>query len=463
MKKLLGGIILGLLFGFSLSLIFAWTNPSGNPPSGGGVLQTQNTGLFINTSTYFISDVGIGTTAPTAKLDVRGVLSVGPAGAWASEDFIGLEPGGTFSKIIFNNLRFYEGGYGDVVTINDGNVGIGTTSPLASLDVAGNARISGDIYISGSNRWRIHSPDDGRTTLYIAPGGSTGWNWGAQTLFDNNGNVYFSGNVGIGTTNPTVKLDVKGNLYVDPNSLGGASTISLAVGDTDTGLNSAGDGALDLYSNNVNTMSVRPGNVGIGTTNPVVRLDVRGALSVSSADPRASEDFIALQPVGTFGYISFKNLRFYEGGYGDVVTINDGNVGIGTITPGGYKLYVNGYVYALGYQYASDIRLKKEIKELNGTLEKVMNLHPISFIWNEKSENSGKKDIGIAGQEIEKYFPELVFKNNGYISVDYSKLSVVAISAIREQQKIIEEQAQKIKVLEEKVKELEEILRKNEK
>ena len=91
MKKLLGGIILGLLFGFSLSLIFAWTNPSGNPPSGGGVLQTQNTGLFINTSTYFIS-----------------------------------------------------------------NVGIGTTSPLARLDVAGNARISGDIYISGSNKWIIH-------------------------------------------------------------------------------------------------------------------------------------------------------------------------------------------------------------------------------------------------------------------------------------------------------------------
>jgi hypothetical protein len=133
-----------------------------------------------------------------------------------------------------------------------------------------------------------------------------------------------------------------------------------------------------------------------------------------------------------------------------------GNVGIGTTNPGGYRLYVNGSLYASSYYCASDIRLKRDIQELNGTLEKVMNLHPISFVWNEKSEKSGKKDIGISGQEIEKYFPELVFKNDdGYISVDYSKLSVVAISAIKEQQKIIEEQAQKIKILEEKIKELE--------
>jgi hypothetical protein len=161
--------------------------------------------------------------------------------------------------------------------------------------------------------------------------------------------------------------------------------------------------------------------------------------------------------VGRIGTESWHDLRLMAGYGNDVVTITTGgNVGIGTTNPGGYKLYVNGSLYASSYYCASDIRLKRDIQELNGTLEKVMNLHPISFVWNEKSEKAGKKDIGISGQEIEKYFPELVFKNDdGYISVDYSKLSVVAISAIKEQQKIIEEQAQKIKILEEKIKELE--------
>ena len=494
MKKLLGGIILGLLFGFSLSLIFAWTNPSGNPPSGGGVLQTQNTGLFINTSTYFISNVGIGTTNP---------------------------------------------------------------NPWARLDVAGNARISGDIDISGSNRWTIHSPDDGRTTLYIAPWGGTDWNWGAQTRFDNNGNVYFSGTVGIsgkvgiGTTAPGRKLHIVDNVDVNVESLLITNTLNRAslrlVGNStgDSGAASANvqfydsagtDNAhlvfesaksgdpLAVWINSIRRLGIYggtsglsvgsysgtvppadgmiiPGNVGIGTTEPIGRLGVVGGLIYAgdtntrfgaqmSGDDAGrgvfgSNMYVAgdntIRTFGThasYGYsgVSFEwgNIKFYSQGGATVqdaivspstrMIINtDGNVGIGTTNPGGYKLYVNGSVYASSYQCASDIRLKKEIKELNGTLEKVMNLHPISFIWNEKSENSGKKDIGIAGQEIEKYFPELVFKNNGYISVDYSKLSVVAISAIREQQKIIEEQAQKIKVLEEKVKGLEEILRKNEK
>jgi hypothetical protein len=70
MRKILIGILLGLSLGISFSL-FAWVNPSQNPPSGGGVLQTSNTGLTINTSTYFISgNVGIGTTAPGAKLHI---------------------------------------------------------------------------------------------------------------------------------------------------------------------------------------------------------------------------------------------------------------------------------------------------------------------------------------------------------------------------------------------------------
>ena len=251
-----------------------------------------------------------------------------------------------------------------------GNVGIGTTNPGASLDVAGNARISGDIDISGSNRWTIHSPDDGRTSLYIAPWGGTGWNWGAQTRFENNGNVYFSGNVGIGTTNPIGRLGVVGGLIYagDTNTRFGAQMSGDDAGRGVFGSNIyvAGDntirtfgthasygysgvsfewGNIKFYSQGGATVQdaiVSPstrmiintdGNVGIGTTNPTVKLDVRGVLSVGSSGVWSSEDFIGLEPSGSFNRIIFNNLRFYEGGYGDVVTINGGNVGIGTTNP----------------------------------------------------------------------------------------------------------------------------------
>ena len=46
----------------------------------------------------------------------------------------------------------------------------------------------------------------------------------------------------------------------------------------------------------------------------------------------------------------------------------------------------------------------------------------------------GKKEIGIVGQELEKVFPELVLRSGPeeYRSVDYSRLSVVLLEALKE-------------------------------
>ena len=52
-----------------------------------------------------------------------------------------------------------------------------------------------DIVYNGGNNWILHTPDDGRRTLYIAPSrayGNTDWNWGAQTRFEPDGTVHFA-------------------------------------------------------------------------------------------------------------------------------------------------------------------------------------------------------------------------------------------------------------------------------
>ena len=52
------------------------------------------------------------------------------------------------------------------------------------------------MVMGGSNSWILHTPDDGRTTLYIAPGvNGESWDWTNQTSIENNGNVRIQGDL----------------------------------------------------------------------------------------------------------------------------------------------------------------------------------------------------------------------------------------------------------------------------
>ncbi|MBI3010977.1 MAG: hypothetical protein HYY58_00590 [Candidatus Omnitrophica bacterium] len=100
-----------------------------------------------------------------------------------------------------------------------GNVGIGATSTSQKLDVVGGVRLTDDLQFFGaSSRWILHTPDDGRTALFFAPWGGADWDWSRQTVFTNDGNVSFSGAIGLGTgsPNPLTKLHVvNSRVFID--------------------------------------------------------------------------------------------------------------------------------------------------------------------------------------------------------------------------------------------------------
>ena len=102
--------------------------------------------------------------------------------------------------------------------------------------------------------------------------------------------------------------------------------------------------------------------------------------------------------------------------------------------------------------YSSDIRLKENIKPLEGTLEKIDNIRGVTYDWKELTEEQRKtvhshtgSDIGVIAQEVEKVFPDLVEdRPHGYKAVNYEKLSAVLLSAVKELKQEVEDLKKKI-------------------
>lgn len=156
----------------------------------------------------------------------------------------------------------------------DGKVGIGTMSPGSELEISdGDSYSTLMINNTGTNGkgYYFHSTSDGAS-------------YGAGKLImssttEANILTFNSGNVGIGTANPGVPLEVVGTLkntdgYISMAAAGGTANIGTQNGDFRVGINGAGISTPAVLVNS-------SGNVGIGTTNPGAKLDVNGGIKSS--------------------------------------------------------------------------------------------------------------------------------------------------------------------------------------
>ncbi len=216
-----------------------------------------------------------------------------------------------------------------------------------------------------------------------------------------------TGNVGIGTTAPTEKLDVNGNLdvansiYVDGaatntgNKAPGLVFGGQLSGETISSKRTAGTNqyGLDFYTSSTLQMTVAAGgNVGIGTNTPASKLTVAGSIAPA-----------------------------FDNSY------NLGNAGARW-----YNVYASN-----SFIQGSDRRLKTNIKALNYGLKEVLALQPVSYNWKEKPTTGHK--IGLIAQDVRKVVPEVVIGDEAKekLGMNYAELIPVLINAIKEQQKEI--------------------------
>ncbi len=110
----------------------------------------------------------------------------------------------------------------------------------------------------------------------------------------------------------------------------------------------------------------------------------------------------------------------------------NGNARFRSIASGTYLGPVNRTSDGTLTTATSDARLKSNIEPLQNSLDKVMQLQGVSFLWTD-NQQMGRR-IGFVAQEFEKVLPELSFTNpaDGYKGINYAELTAVLAEAVKE-------------------------------
>jgi len=137
-----------------------------------------------------------------------------------------------------------------------------------------------DIVSGGSNQWILHTPDDGRTSLHIAPWTNNSWSWSAETIFLDNGDINANGNIQTRFGHAfgcriSDNFNYNNNLipnygflwYLDQSN---SNYPLLAL---------SGYGGLKLFTGGrMNFFMNSDGKIGIGAGDPTAMLDVNGTV-----------------------------------------------------------------------------------------------------------------------------------------------------------------------------------------
>lgn len=286
-------------------------------------------------------------------------------------------------------------------------------------------------------------------------------------------------NIGIGTIDPTARLDIRATNALHIRG----ATPYLSFRDTNV---AAGRFNIQAYNGGARFV----GEDWLSGANPggFVRIDRAGRVGFGAANPeRAIQIGPGVDPMFTIepsdaspnaGYIRFGDgtgwqLHFGRSRQGSGGTLTTGTAGVIMSIKDNSPSGIGGTVilkhavqvdslYGSGASptpvcrnslnllslCGSSRRYKTDIKPFSGGLQLVNRLQPVSFVWKEDRH----EDIGLIAEDVAEVEPRLTFKNgDGVIEgVNYSQLTTTLIDAIKEQQAQIEDLKAAVARLEER-------------
>jgi hypothetical protein len=342
-----------------------------------------------------------------------------------------------------------------------GNVGIGVSDPATygSLAVyAGSAATSRQVIISpnsnsyngqlsflrlGTTVWNVGIDQADSNKFKIANSGTYSLSSGTAMTIDG------SGNVGIGTTSPSAKLDVSGNVAILGS--GGSATNRLSLtyngttGEATIGPNSTGGSTfLTLGTSSSGTYAERAridssGNLLVGgTTSPTgsgnIYVNTRVYVGTTNTDPTANR-------VNGVNILSGGSVYARANTSWDLGRDVTSGQHIGFYTDNGSARVTAGNISSNGnvtsYNTGSDYRLKEDVAPIIGGLQTISALKPVTYTWI----GNKQKGEGFIAHELVSVIPLAVTGEKDAVKedgspdiqgVDYSKIVVHLVAAIQE-------------------------------
>lgn len=388
--------------------------------------------LGIGTDIYRLNgDVGIGTTNPLYKLDVKGDINLT----------------GTLYQngVIFSGSKWTSGSGNDIYRLN-GNIGIGTSTISEKLTVSGNVSAGQIISTVSSGTPPLVVLSDTQVTNLNAsflrgklpPSGDIVGTTDTQTLSNKT------------LTSPTLNSPVVNSVGIQiSGSTSGSTIIRASAVASGTIIIPAANDTL-VARNTTDTLTNKTIAAGSNTITGLTNSNLSGSAGITNAN-LATPTISGISLGNDLSSLSFGSYLSSSGSYNGSTartvsvagtSINTANTLVardinGNFTAGSINcsnLTASFTVTAADINSTSDENLKENIHSIENSLNTVKELRGVSFDW----KSTGKSSYGVIAQELEKVLPELVSQGESK-SVNYNGLIGFLIEAIKELSEEVED------------------------